>query len=88
VVVLRRVGLERCPYCLDEEVYRSRSEPLTLLDRLCMLFFLQLVMCHQCERRHYRPVFFSAPEYPRRALEQKSARTAFQDSAPRKRRES
>ena len=57
------IGLKCCPYCGDDEVYRSRTEPLTWLERACGLFLLQLVRCHQCELRHYRPVFFPAPEY-------------------------
>jgi hypothetical protein len=48
------------------EVYRSRTEPLTWLDRACGLLLFQLVRCHQCELRQYRPVFFPVPEclYP------------------------
>jgi hypothetical protein len=58
-----KIGWNNCPYCGDREVYRSRSEALTWLDRVCVLFLLQLVRCHQCELRHYRPIFFRAPEY-------------------------
>jgi hypothetical protein len=58
-----KIGLKRCPYCGDDEVYRSRREPLTWLDRVCGLFLLRLVRC-RCQLRHYRPVFFPAPEYP------------------------
>jgi len=61
---LRRFGLRCCPYCGDHEVYRSRTEPLTWLDRCCALLLLQLVRYHRCEFRHYRPIFFFAPEYP------------------------
>jgi len=59
-----KIGWKTCPYCDDEEVYRSRSEPRTWLDRACGLFFLQLVRCRRCEIRHYRPIFFPAPHYP------------------------
>ena len=59
-----KIGWKSCPYCGDDEVYRSRREPLTWLDRACGLFLLQLVRCRQCELRHYRPIFFPAPQYP------------------------
>lgn len=58
------IGWKRCPYCGDDEVYRSRREPLSWLDRACGLFFLQLVRCAYCEHRHYRPILFPASEYP------------------------
>ena len=61
---LRKLGLRGCPYCGNHEVYRSRTEPLTWLDRACGLFLLRVVRCHECELRHYRPVFLSTPEYP------------------------
>jgi hypothetical protein len=61
---MQKIGWKSCPYCGDHEVYRSRSEPLTWLDRVCGLFLLQLVRCHECELRHYRPIFFPAPKYP------------------------
>ena len=59
-----RIGWKGCPYCGDHEVYRSMTEPRTWFDRVCVVFFLQLVRCHQCEYRHYRPLFFPAPAYP------------------------
>lgn len=59
------IGWKRCPYCGDYEVYRSRSKP-TRFTRICAVFLLQLVLCYECEERHYRPVFFPVPEYPRR----------------------
>jgi hypothetical protein len=58
-----KIGWKDCPYCCDKEVYRSRRETLTLLDRVCVLFLFQLVRCHQCELRHYRPIFSRTPEY-------------------------
>jgi hypothetical protein len=77
-VVMRRIGLNRCPYCGNFEVYRSRIEPVTWLDRACVLFLLQLVRCHGCMRRHYRPLLFPAPEYPTRSAK-KSAQTPAND---------
>jgi len=62
-MALRRVGWMRCPYCGEDEVFRSRREPFTWLDRICVLFLLQLVRCSTCEERHYRPIFFPTPEY-------------------------
>ena len=59
----RKIGCKCCPYCGDHEVYRSRIEPLTWLDRACLLSLCELVRCHECEVRHYRPIFFPAPEY-------------------------
>lgn len=59
-----KIGWKRCPHCGDHEVYRSRREPLTWLDRVCGVFLFQLVRCHDCEHRHYRPVFIPTPEYP------------------------
>src|SRR5579862_2336408 len=61
---LRKLGLKGCPYCGNCEVYCSRTEPLTWLDRVCRLFLLRLVRCHECELRHYRPIFLPTPEYP------------------------
>jgi len=60
-----KIGWKACPYCGDHEVYRSRTEPLTWLDRCCALLLLQLVRCHRCEFRHYRPIFLFTPEYLR-----------------------
>jgi hypothetical protein len=59
-----KIGWKTCPYCEDEEIYRSRKEPLTWLDRARGLFLLQLVRCRRCELRHYRPIFFPVPNYP------------------------
>ena len=67
--ILRRVGWMACPYCGEDEVFRSRREPLTVPDRVCGLFLLQLVRCFTCEERHYRPIFFPAPEYRGRVLQ-------------------
>jgi hypothetical protein len=74
-----RIGLEGCPYCGSLEVYRSRIEPVEWLDRVCMLFLLQLVRCHGCMRRHYRPLLFPAPEYPNHQPAKKSTQAAAND---------
>lgn len=65
---MRRIGWKQCPYCLNDEVYRSRKEPLTWPDRLCMFLFLRLVRCRSCEERHYRPFFLPAPKYGTRRV--------------------
>jgi len=64
LTAVRRIGWKHCPYCLNDEVYRSRKEPLTWQDRLCVLFLLRVVRCRECEERHYRPIFLPAPQYP------------------------
>lgn len=77
-VVMLRIGWKGCPWCGDHEVYRSRIEPQTWLDRACVLFLLQLVRCHECESRHYRPLLFPAPEYPR-PIREKCVQTQTHD---------
>jgi hypothetical protein len=53
---VRRIGLNNCPYCgKAEELYSSR--PQTWRDELCLFFFSNVVRCHSCMRRHYRPLF-------------------------------
>jgi len=52
---MRRIGLQSCPYCGKDEIYASRRR--TWRDGLCCFFFLQVVRCHSCMRRHYRPLF-------------------------------
>ena len=79
VPMMIKIGWKGCPYCGDHEVYRSRTEPLTWLDRVCGVFLLQLVRCHQCEYRHYRPIFFPTPEYPRPTRKEIGARAAVDD---------
>jgi hypothetical protein len=61
---VRRVGLKNCPYCgKAEELYSSR--PQTWRDELCLFFFFQVVRCHSCMRRHYRPLFMQpVPVWP------------------------
>jgi hypothetical protein len=60
---MRSIGLKDCPYCGAPEVFRSRTERTTWLDRACGLLLLRLVRCHSCLRRHYRPAFLPAPDY-------------------------
>ena len=55
--VMRRIGLlNKCPYCGKAEELRT-SRPQTWHDEVCLFFFLQVVRCHSCMRRHYRPLF-------------------------------
>ena len=58
-VVVRRIGLSNNgPYCgKAEELYTSRAK--TWLDKVCQFFFLHLVRCHSCMRRHYHLTFLS-----------------------------
>jgi len=79
-----KVGWKSCPYCGDHEIYPSRTEPLTGFGRVCFLLLLQLVRCHQCEYRHYRPIFLPAPDYARPIREGKHAQ-ATADEEKRKR---
>jgi hypothetical protein len=52
---MRRIGWNDCPYCGRDEIFTSR--PATWRDEFCGFFFLQVVRCHSCMRRHYRPLF-------------------------------
>jgi hypothetical protein len=52
---MHRIGLNHCPYCAEVEIYASR--PRTWWDEACGFLFLQVVRCHACMRRHYRPLF-------------------------------
>jgi hypothetical protein len=52
---MRRIGLQNCPYCGKDEIYVTH--PRKLWDELCCFFFLQVVRCHFCMHRHYRPLF-------------------------------
>jgi hypothetical protein len=52
---MRRIGFNNCPYCGKDEIYASR--PSSWRDELCGFLFLQVVRCHACMRRHYRPLF-------------------------------
>jgi hypothetical protein len=75
----KKIGWKHCPYCGDDEVYRSRREPLTWVDRVCVLLLLQLVRCRRCQMRHYRPVFFPAPEYSGRIGNIRSVQNSGKD---------
>jgi hypothetical protein len=56
---VRRISLKNCPHCgRPDELYSSR--PHTWGDELCLFFFLQVVRCHSCMHRHYRPLFLQA----------------------------
>jgi hypothetical protein len=59
---MRRIGLQDCPYCGEDEIYAS--QPKTWRDEACCFFFLQVVRCHSCMRRHYRPLFFPPVPLP------------------------
>ena len=52
---MRRIGLQRCPYCGKDGIYASRTK--TWHDEVRCFFFLQVVRCHSCMRRYYRPLF-------------------------------
>jgi hypothetical protein len=65
VLNMRRIGVENCPYCGGLEVYIS--SPKTLWERIPTLFLLRFMRCHNCKRRHYRPVFLPAIRYQERA---------------------
>ena len=52
---MRKIGLRNCPYCGKDEIYTS--QPKTWRDEVCCFFFVQVVRCHSCMRRHYRPLF-------------------------------
>jgi hypothetical protein len=56
---VRKIGFDRCPYCAETEVFASR--PKDWLDEVCGVLFLQVVRCHVCMRRHYRPRFMASP---------------------------
>jgi hypothetical protein len=59
---MRRVSLKNCPYCGCSQIYVSSSA--TPWQRLSVLFFLRLVRCHTCMRRHFRPIFVPTPKHP------------------------
>jgi len=52
---MRRIGWHNCPHCGNAEIYVS--QPKTWRDEVCCFFFLQVVRCHSCMHRHYRPLF-------------------------------
>ena len=71
---MRRIGLQSCPYCGEDDIYASR--PRNWHDEVCCFFFLQVVRCHSCMRRHYRPLFL--PPVPTPATK-KPIQTAAND---------
>jgi hypothetical protein len=83
---MRRIGLKGCPYCGDAEVYSSRTEPLTWLDRACGFLLLQLARCHVCMRRHCRPVFLPAPELRHSIRVEKNAPASVKDEDEKRER--
>jgi hypothetical protein len=62
VGTMRRVSLKNCPYCDCSEVYAPSTR--TLWQKMAVLFFLRLVRCHVCMRRHFRPIFLPATKHP------------------------
>lgn len=78
-----KIGWKSCPYCGDDEIYRSHKQALTWIDRVCGLFLLQLVRCRRCELRHYRPIFFPAPNYPHSVRGEKSSPAAAAEKSKR-----
>jgi|SRR5580658_8658372 hypothetical protein len=63
-VVMRRIGLNSCPYCGGLEVFRSH--PRTWLDRACVFLF-RFARCHLCLHHYYRPLLLPPLEYPNAA---------------------
>ncbi len=59
---MRRIGLKCCPYCGGDEVYSSSAK--TFWEKLPALLLLRFVRCDECRRRHFRPIFISAPVRP------------------------
>lgn len=68
-----KFGLNHCPHCgTSDALYNSLPE--TRRDELCLFFFLQVVNCHGCMRRHYRPLF--SPLVPKEPLRKPVQSTA------------
>ena len=63
---MRRISLKNCPHCGCSKIYVSSSA--TRWDKICVVFLLQLVRCHICMRRHFRPIFVRAAENPTRKV--------------------
>ena len=55
---MRRIGLNRCPYCSGFVVYDSSAK--TFWEKLLPVVLLRLVRCDDCRRRHLRPLFLPA----------------------------
>lgn len=69
VHILRKISLKSCPYCLSSQVYFS--QPKTWWEKLLFIFLLQLVRCHNCMRRHYRPIMVATRKHPAAEVERK-----------------
>jgi hypothetical protein len=77
---MHRIGFNHCPYCGEkEEIYPSR--PRTLWEEACGFLFLQLVRCHFCMYRHYRPLFM--PLVPTVAAKKPVQRAAAEEQRER-----
>jgi hypothetical protein len=57
-----RIGWRTCPHCGRGDIYSSR--PQTWSDKACYLFFLQVVRCHSCMDRFFRPLFLPSLAVP------------------------
>jgi len=58
---MRRISFTDCPYCCSSKVYRSHCKRWG--DFASLLFLLAPTRCHDCMRRHFRPIFIPAPRY-------------------------
>jgi hypothetical protein len=75
-----KFGLERCPDCDSSVVYASR--PQSRGEEMAAFLLLQLVRCHSCMSRHYRPIFLPTLEKP--ASTAASSKSSWQVSATKK----
>jgi hypothetical protein len=71
---MRRIGLRNCPYCGRADIYTS--QPKTWRDEVCCFFFLQVVRCHSCMHRYYRPLFLPPVPVPTQAARKPAETTA------------
>jgi hypothetical protein len=67
---MRKIGLERCPWCNSTDVYASR--PRSLTEVVGTLFLLRPVRCHRCLFRHFRPFFAHTVQYPQETMVSKN----------------
>ena len=79
-VVMRRIGLNSCPYCGGHEVFRSH--PRTWLDRACVFLF-PLGRCHQWMHHYYRPPLLPPLEYPNAAGKKPTTTTSKHEKRER-----
>jgi hypothetical protein len=61
-MIMLRIGWRTCPHCGRGDIYSSR--PQTWSDKACYLFFLQVVRCHSCMDRFFRPFFLPSLAVP------------------------